>query len=108
MTYMMTMVSRGRGKGIVVATGVRTEVGKTSKVLDQDTGSKRTNLQKKLAILGRHVLPFFLSFYRFSPPLYLGRHVLPFSLSFLSLLPSPLLFFARFFCALSNLALLSF
>lgn len=58
MAYMMTMVTRGRGQGIVVRTGVRTEVGKTSKVLEQCTKDKKTNLQQKLTILGRYSIHF--------------------------------------------------
>lgn len=53
MAYMMTMVARGRGQGIVVRTGVHTEVGKSSKVLEENTKDKKTNLQKKLTVLGR-------------------------------------------------------
>jgi P-type Ca2+ transporter type 2C len=53
MAYMMTMVSRGRGLGVVVKTGVETEVGKCSKALQTRSAMKRTNLQNKLARLGK-------------------------------------------------------
>lgn len=53
MAYMMTMVVRGRGLGVVVRTGLKTEVGRSSEVLEQGTKNKKTNLQKKLTVLGR-------------------------------------------------------
>src|SRR5690606_34538339 len=42
----------GRGEGIVVATGMNTEIGKIAKILDEDS-NEMTPLQKKLDELGR-------------------------------------------------------
>eukprot|EP01113_Clastostelium_recurvatum_P000942 TRINITY_DN10405_c0_g1_i1.p1 TRINITY_DN10405_c0_g1~~TRINITY_DN10405_c0_g1_i1.p1 ORF type:complete len:1085 (-),score=269.31 TRINITY_DN10405_c0_g1_i1:38-3292(-) len=53
MAYLMTMVARGRAKGIVVATGTNTEVGKNSKAIMAKSGRKKTNLQAKLSWLGK-------------------------------------------------------
>jgi len=49
--FMGTVVTKGRGKGIAIATGRKTEIGKISKRLAR-TKIRRTPLQKKLAILG--------------------------------------------------------
>lgn len=50
--FMSTLVAKGRGKGIVVATGSNTEVGKISGAL-ASAKTEKTLLQKKLASLGR-------------------------------------------------------
>jgi Ca2+-transporting ATPase len=52
MAFMSTMVTYGRGEGVVVATGMETEVGKIAKILDEDTDSL-TPLQKRLEQLGK-------------------------------------------------------
>jgi len=52
MAFMSTLVTYGRGEGIVVATGMDTEIGKIAKILDDDT-SEMTPLQKRLDELGR-------------------------------------------------------
>lgn len=49
--FMGTVVTKGRGKGVAIATGKKTEIGKISKRLAR-TKIRRTPLQKKLAILG--------------------------------------------------------
>lgn len=51
MCFMGTLVTKGRGKGIVVATGKRTEIGKIQKNISQSK-SKPSVLQKRLTILG--------------------------------------------------------
>eukprot|EP00011_Vannellida_sp_DIVA3-517-6-12_P012796 CAMPEP_0114604954 /NCGR_PEP_ID=MMETSP0168-20121206/808_1 /TAXON_ID=95228 ORGANISM="Vannella sp., Strain DIVA3 517/6/12" /NCGR_SAMPLE_ID=MMETSP0168 /ASSEMBLY_ACC=CAM_ASM_000044 /LENGTH=1140 /DNA_ID=CAMNT_0001815795 /DNA_START=203 /DNA_END=3625 /DNA_ORIENTATION=+ len=50
--FMSTLVAKGRGKAVVVATGGSTEVGKISGAL-ASAKTEKTLLQKKLASLGR-------------------------------------------------------
>jgi Ca2+-transporting ATPase len=50
--YMSTIVTYGRGKGIVVNTGMDTEIGKIASMLNE-TGSEVTPLQKKLDSFGK-------------------------------------------------------
>lgn len=52
MAFMSTLVTYGRGEGIVVATAMDTEMGKIAKILDDDD-KELTPLQKKLEELGK-------------------------------------------------------
>lgn len=52
MAFMSTLVTYGRGEGVVVATGMDTEMGKIAKILDEDD-KDMTPLQKKLEELGK-------------------------------------------------------
>lgn len=52
MAFMSTLVTYGRGVGVVVAVGMDTEIGKIAKMLHDDS-KNLTPLQKKLAQLGK-------------------------------------------------------
>ncbi|MDD2234175.1 MAG: calcium-translocating P-type ATPase, PMCA-type [Desulfitobacteriaceae bacterium] len=50
--FMSTVVTYGRGEGVVIATGMDTEIGKIARILDEDHDSM-TPLQRRLDELGR-------------------------------------------------------
>lgn len=50
--YLGTMVARGRGRGVVVATGMATEMGHIA-VMTREAGRDPTPLQRRLSRLGR-------------------------------------------------------
>ncbi|HWT27049.1 MAG TPA: HAD-IC family P-type ATPase, partial [Mobilitalea sp.] len=52
MAFLSTLVTYGRGEGIVVATAMDTEIGKIATILEEDT-NEMTPLQKRLDELGR-------------------------------------------------------
>ncbi|SDI67290.1 cation-translocating P-type ATPase [Natribacillus halophilus] len=52
MAFAGTMVSRGRGKGVIVETGMKTEMGKIAHLL-QSTETMMTPLQRRLDQLGK-------------------------------------------------------
>ena len=54
LAYMGTVVAHGRGEGVVVETGMRTELGKIAGMI-QGMEGVRTPLQRKLAQVGKHL-----------------------------------------------------
>lgn len=52
MAFLSTLVTYGRGEGIVIATAMDTEIGKIAKILEDDN-EEMTPLQKRLDELGR-------------------------------------------------------
>lgn len=54
MSFMSTLVTYGRGVGVVVGTGMNTEIGKIASFLDS-ADSDLTPLQKKLNVLGKNL-----------------------------------------------------
>jgi len=59
MAFMGTMLTRGRGHGIVVATGMETEMGQIAGLI-REAGQEPTPLQRRLAQLGRGLVLFCL------------------------------------------------
>lgn len=54
MAFMSTYIIKGRGEGVVVKTGMKSEIGKIAKMIDQKN-STMTPLQKKLAGLSKFI-----------------------------------------------------
>ncbi|MDR2888699.1 MAG: cation-translocating P-type ATPase [Lachnospiraceae bacterium] len=52
MAFMSTTISYGRGEGIVVATGMNTQIGKIAGLINE-SGNEMTPLQKRLGDLGK-------------------------------------------------------
>lgn len=57
LAFSATTVSQGQGKGIVIATGEQTEIGKISTMVSEQK-TTRTNLQVQLEIFGRWIAGF--------------------------------------------------
>lgn len=59
MAYLGTVVTRGRGRGLVVHTGMATEMGHIAGMI-QEAGQEETPLQRRLAQLGKGLVAFCL------------------------------------------------
>lgn len=59
MAYLGTVVTRGRGRGLVVHTGMATEMGHIAGMI-QEAGQEETPLQRRLAQLGKGLVGFCL------------------------------------------------
>ncbi|MFW6066767.1 MAG: cation-translocating P-type ATPase [Myxococcota bacterium] len=55
MAFRGTVVTRGAGRGVVVATGMGTEIGRVS-ALVEEAGEERTPLERRLEELGRRLI----------------------------------------------------
>ncbi|EOU2055724.1 calcium-transporting P-type ATPase, PMR1-type [Clostridium perfringens] len=86
MAFMSTLAIYGRGVGVVVGTGMNTEIGKIAKMIEQEENDE-TPLQKKLSELGKIlgflavgicILIFIISFFQ-------GRDLLEMFLTSISL-----------------------
>lgn len=58
--YLGTSVTRGRGRGVVVATGMATEMGNIA-VMIREAGQEATPLQRRLSHLGKWLVGFCLA-----------------------------------------------
>ncbi|KAK9680881.1 hypothetical protein K7432_015810, partial [Basidiobolus ranarum] len=56
MAYSSTIASKGRAKGIVVDTGMNTEIGKIAKTISESVGGGQTRLQKSLNYMALFLL----------------------------------------------------
>ncbi len=76
MAYLSTSVAYGRGEGIVVKTGMETEIGKIAKMISESV-EEMTPLQKRLGDLGKllGILAVFLCVALFCVALFQGRNI---------------------------------
>ena len=54
LVFKSSMITRGRGKGVVIASGMETEIGQIAEMLQVEAGVK-TPLQKRLSRFGRYL-----------------------------------------------------
>ena len=54
MAYLSTSVAYGRGEGVVVATGMKTEIGKIASMISESV-DEMTPLQKRLGFFGKSI-----------------------------------------------------
>lgn len=84
--FMTTMITAGRGEGIVIATGMDTEIGKIASII-QSVPKTFTPLQKKLAELGKllSVVSVFLCVLLFAIAVLQKRNILEMLITAISL-----------------------
>lgn len=86
MAYLSTSVAYGRGEGVVVKTGMDTEIGKIAKMINEST-DEMTPLQRRLGDLGKilGILAIALCVALFAVALLQGRDVMEMLLTAISL-----------------------
>lgn len=86
MAYLSTNVAYGRGEGVVVKTGMNTEIGKIAQIINE-TVEEMTPLQKRLAGLGKMlgILAVILCVSLFAVAVLQGRDVVEMLLTAISL-----------------------
>lgn len=86
MAYLSTSVAYGRGEGVVVKTGMDTEIGKIAKMINESV-EEMTPLQKRLGDLGKvlGILCIILCVALFAVALFQGRDVMEMLLTAISL-----------------------
>jgi len=86
MAYLSTHVSYGRGEGVIVKTGMETEIGKIAKLINE-TVDEMTPLQKRLADLGKilGIIAVLLCVILFVLALIQGRNVIEMFITAISL-----------------------
>lgn len=86
MAYLSTSVAYGRGEGVVVKTGMETEIGKIAKMISESV-DEMTPLQKRLGDLGKvlGILAVALCVALFGVALFQGRDIMEMLLTAISL-----------------------
>lgn len=86
MSYLSTSVAYGRGEGVVVKTGMDTEIGKIAKMINESV-DEMTPLQKRLGDLGKMlgILAVVLCVALFVVALFQGRDIIEMLLTAISL-----------------------
>lgn len=86
MAYLSTSVAYGRGEGVIVKTGMQTEIGKIAKMINESV-DEMTPLQKRLGDLGKvlGILAVVLCIALFGVALLQGRDVVEMLLTAISL-----------------------
>lgn len=76
MVYSSTIITNGRGKAVVTATGMSTEVGKIAQLI-KESREKQTPLQKKLSNLGKYltIIVVIIAFVVFLAGIFSGQKV---------------------------------
>ncbi len=86
MAFMSTLTTYGRGTGVVVGTGMNTEIGKIAKMIENEK-NEATPLQKKLSELGKilGILAISICLLIFTVSFFQGRNLLEMLLTSISL-----------------------